>query len=135
MDERQRVKVLRESIDPEMRRWHESHPRRPTVPDCLDLLGRHNTHGVEVDLIAWELEQQARLSPDMVIEAARECESEWPRLILLQAIEVAAIEEAIPLFSELLRHGNDSERSCAVRGLKAINSKLARTVLFESGIE
>lgn len=134
MNDRQRTKLLRKSPDPEERRWLQRFPRRPSIDQCLDVLSERNTRGLWIDLACWELEEHARETPQEVIDTVSRLDDPWLRLIMLGAIENAEIEEAIPLFAEILSRGTTEEQSYAIRGLRAINTKAARTILFEAGV-
>lgn len=134
MNERRRAKLLRESIDPVEQRWYERFPRRPSINDCLAVLKEHNTRGYLLEIVCWELEEHAKDSPQEVIDLTRECTDSWQRHMLLGAIEIAQIPEAASLFADILEKGVPDERPYAIRGLKSLDTKEARTILYRMGI-
>lgn len=121
-------------IDPEYERWKRKYPAFPGVAKCVELLRQTNVQGEWIDIICFELQDHATEDPAELIEAIRAPENKGVRLILLGVLENAAVPEAIPLFSDVLQSGDESERDYAIRGLEEIDTKEARTVLWRAGV-
>jgi len=134
MNARQRKKWLQDHVDPVARQWYQRFSKQPSIEDCLTVLRQGNLQGGLSDWIGWELTDHAKDSPCEVIDAVGKCEEDYSRICLLMAIEIAVIPEALSLFAEILHSEIEPERECAIRGLQALNSKAARTVLFEAGV-
>ena len=118
-------------IDPEYDRWFQKYPTFPGVAKCVELLKRPNVRGAWRDIICWQLKEHAAQHLEELMSAIRADENAGIRLMLMGALEEAAVPESLPLWKEYLQSGNDEERQYAERALKAINTKEARRLLWE----
>ena len=99
----------------------------------MELLKRSNVGGAWLDIICWQLEEHAAENLADLTSAIRAEENAGIRLMLMQALENAALPESLPLWEEYLQSPNAHERQYAVRALDAINTKAARRLLWEHG--
>lgn len=118
-------------IDPEYERWFQKYPKFPGVAKCVDLLKRGNVQGAWIDIICWQFEEHSAETLDELMSAIRADENAEIRLILMGALENAALPESLPLWEEFLQSTNGDEREYAARALQAINTKEARRLLWE----
>ena len=129
-----RFRMYRDSPDPEERRWGQTYPRFPGVAECVRLIHSGKARGVWIDIIAWELTDHAKECFDELVRAFREEKplASTAAFVILEAIEVAKLPEAIPFWSEVLAEGHPEFGRYARRALKAINSRESRTVLWKA---
>src|SRR5262249_21994873 len=83
-------------IDPVEARWKRQYLKFPGVAKCVELLGRHNVRGYLIDIICWELEENAKAHAAELIAAFRREQNEWIRRILLVVMSEAKLPEALP---------------------------------------
>lgn len=113
--------------------WHHRHRRFPGVAYCIEFLKRPSTSGELVDVVCGELESHAADHVSELLAAVDEAANSSLRLLLLRALENAALESTLSFWSELLRGEIPVERLYAIRALQRINSKESRRVLWEAG--
>jgi hypothetical protein len=119
--------------DPVYTRWKRQHPKFPGVAKCVELLGRHNVQGSLVDIICAELQQNAASHAAELITAFRAEPDEHVRRILLGIIYEAQLPEALPVFVEHLRSGDEVLRYWSEQGLRSLNTPESRKALWEAG--
>lgn len=80
-----------------------------------------------------DLEDHAAMHMDALIAAFREETDEGVRILLFSAIACAGLPSTIPLLQEILQQDKSaSVRDWAIRGLKELNTKEARRILYEA---
>lgn len=120
-------------LDPEEQRWDRKYPRFPGVAKCVEFLHRTNVQSTWIDIICIELEKHAEKNSNELITATRkeiERNSGIGRM-LLHVVADSKLPEALPLFAELLQSPDESLHPYAVSGLKQLNIKEARRLLWE----
>ena len=123
---------FRDHLDPAYREWGQKYPRFSGVAECVRLIREHKARGVITDIIVFELaEHAASCLPDL-IEAFRDNESGDVRMFVLMALEIARVPESVEFFGEVLRDGNPEYEPYALRALKSIDTREARTLLWEA---
>ncbi len=126
---------MKQPLDPEEQRWNQKYPRFPGVAKCVELLHRSNVQGAWVDIICYKLEKHARDNANELIAVTRaelERESGVERILLHVVID-SQLPAAIDLFAELLQSPDESLRPYGVQGLKRLDSKEARRLLWKYG--
>ena len=126
---------MKPPIDPEEVRWNRKYPRFPGVAKCVELLRSPKVHGAWVDIICLELEQHAHEFADELIAATRheiERDSQTGR-ILLVVVADSKLPEAFTLFEELLQSPDESLRPFGIDGLKQLDTKDARRLIWKYG--
>ncbi len=120
-------------VDPEYERWYRKYPSFPGVAKCVELLRCTNAKGAWIDIICQELQQHAETDAADLIDATgiavEQNYSVTP--ILLQILGEAKIEDALPLFNELLETSHEYLRPYAIDGLKQLDTKEARRLLWQ----
>ncbi len=126
---------MKQPLDPEKQRWNEKYPRFPGIAKCVELLGRSNVQGSWVDIICYELERHASENAEELIAATRIEIDRNSRVgrILLNVVSDAGLPEAINLFADLLQSSDVALRRYGETGLKRLDTKEARGVLWEYG--
>lgn len=124
------MKQKKRILDPEYDRWCRKYPHFPGVAKCVELLHSTNVRGLWIDIICDELLLNAHDHADELIAATR-AGVEQGSTILLHVLADAKLPEALPLFAELLRSPDESLRHYGVAGLKQLDSKEARRLLWE----
>jgi hypothetical protein len=119
-------------ISPEYLKWKRKYPKYPGTEKCVELLW--NAHGERIEIICHEIEQHSKTNPSELIEAVEREKNFWVRRILLGILDDIAAPRAIPIFTKILESGEEDEYDYAVRGLRRIDTKEARTILFKAGI-
>jgi hypothetical protein len=119
-------------IDPEYNRWGRKYPKFPGVAECIRLLQARNVRGVWVDIIVYELAAHADECLPELEAAFRSDLDEWVRLMVLMAIEMAQVSDAVPFLTEVLRERHPRFTPYAERGLSAIGTKEARAALWNA---
>jgi len=103
--------------------------------EVLELLNRTNVQGAWIDIICYELEQNAEDHSQKLIDATRaelERDSSASR-ILLYVVADLKLADAYGLFAELLDSPDETLRPYGVNGLKLLDTKESRRLLWEYG--
>ena len=119
-------------VDPEHQRWGRTYPGFPGVAECVRLVQSGKAEGAWIDLIVLDLAINASDCLVDLLETYRREESDRMRLIILMALELAALPDSIEFLSEVLRQGDPRLAPYALHGLKAIDSKASRRALREN---
>jgi hypothetical protein len=122
----------REHLDPEYQRWGRKYPRFPGVAECAHLIRAGKARGAWADIIAEELACHAGDCFTELIETFRSDPSDSVRLYVLMALETAALPQAVPFLTEVLRGNDPGFALYAERGLRAINTPESRTALWHA---
>ena len=124
---------FRDEIDPEVRRWRRKYPRFPGVAECARLIRARKDRGVWADIIAYELAENASRCLQELIDTFRTDRSQkGVRLYVMMALEMAKLPESVPFLLEVLGTGDPNFSPYAERALRAINTKEARTALWNA---
>jgi hypothetical protein len=124
-------------VDPEYEQWYRQYPRFPGVAKCVELLRSPNVHGAWIDIICYELEEHAHENAQELIRATRteiNINSGVGR-ILLHVVADSKLPEAFDLFAELLQSPDETLRPYGVTGLKQLDTKAARRLLWQHGAD
>ncbi|MDJ0765319.1 MAG: hypothetical protein QNJ97_20230 [Myxococcota bacterium] len=123
--------MTKQHIDPEYARWKRKYPMYPGTEKCVELLRSNSVRGTWIDIICHEIEQYSITNPSKLIEAVERRENHGIRRVLLGILENIACPESISVFIKILESGEEDERDYAVRGLRRIDNKEARTALVQ----
>lgn len=121
------------TVDPEEERWLKKYHHFPGVGECIRLLKRSNVNGTWVDIICEELTAHAGENAVELIAAVHSETEEGVKVLLLAALAEAGLPEAIPVLAENLASAQDLLRHWAEVGLRKVNTKEARTILWQHG--
>jgi len=119
--------------DPEATRFYRKYPKYPGLRTCLTLLRNRNANAVWIDLICWEMWDHVADDVEETVAAFHDEPDEWVRILLLCAVAEACCPEFMPLLQENLASQQESLSFWAEAGLKNIDTKEARTVLWHFG--
>ena len=133
MSERQRSMREEQLDDPVYIRWKRQHPHFPGVAKCIDLLRRRNVRAGLVDIICHELQANATAHAEELLAACHRERDDRVRRILLGIICEASLPAAFLLLMEYLRSSDERLRSCAVEGLRRLDTPETRKVLWKAG--
>lgn len=122
----------RDHPDPAYRRWRRKYPRFPGVAECLRLVKTRKALGTWADFIAAELAENAAAHLLELIAAFRSEPSEDVRLYIMMALDLARPPEAAAFLAEVLREGNPRLVTFATMALQGIDTKEARTALWNA---
>jgi hypothetical protein len=122
----------RDHVDPEYRRWGRTYRTFPGVEECARLIRDRKATGAWADIVAFELAYNASDHLNELISAFRDHESDDVALYVLMALELAALPASVEFLSSVLRNGNVKFMPYAQRALRAIDTKEARTALFNA---
>ena len=125
--------MAKQYVDPEEERWDRKYPRFPGVAKCVELLRSGNACGTWVDIICNELTKNARENVEELISATRvelERDSNVGRM-LLHVVADSKLPEAFGMFVELLKSPDLTLRQYGVEGLKQLDTKEARRLIWE----
>lgn len=115
--------MRRHPMTNEMRRF-------PGLNECLAMMrSRHDPQMAE-DGFAWLHGRAGAFVDEFIVEFQREPEH-GVRCWLLELIGAARSEKALPILIEQAKGADESLRNWAVRGLKNLDTKPARTALWE----
>lgn len=119
--------------DPEFVRWKRSYPSFPGVAKCVELLRSPNVRGAWVDIICQELTKHASEYPEeLVAETQKELQdSSGVGKILLGVLADARLSEAQALFEDLLSSKDATLPKYGLAGLKALDTKESRRIVWE----
>ena len=110
--------------------------KRPTFPGfsrCLKMM-RHNNPGVNEDGFGWLASRAAEYLPQL-IAAFWDEDNAGIRPWLMELIGLAKSPAALPFLLERLNDENESIRWWAVRGLRYLDTKEARTALWRADLD
>jgi hypothetical protein len=127
-----RSSPYRDHLDPEYRRWGEKYPRFPGVAECVRLIRSHKAQGAWADIIVHELAANAANCFPELIAAYRADSNDDVRMYVMMALEIARLPEAVPFFAEVICDGDDRFTPYAKRALKGIDTREARTALWNA---
>lgn len=122
----------RDHIDPEYRRWGEAYPRFPGVAECARLIRSRKAKGAWADIIVHELAANAADCLPELIAAYREGSSDDVLTYVMMALDIARLPESVPFLEEIVRRGDDRYTPYAKRALKSIDTREARTALWNA---
>ena len=120
--------------DPVYIEWKCKHRKFPGVAKCIELLGHRNTKGSLVDIICWELKENAAAHAAEIIAAFRSSTDDHLRVLLLSVLCEARLPEAFPVFVEHLRCGNEELKRWSIWGLRDLGTREARQALWDAGV-
>jgi hypothetical protein len=123
---------FRDHIDPEYQRWGRTYPKFPGVAECARLIRNGKARGAWVDIIADELAVNAGDCLPDLINTFRMDSSEDVRLFVMMALDTARIPQSVPFLKEVLIGGNAKFAAIAERALSGIDTREARTVLWNT---
>ncbi len=126
--------MSKQIIDPEYERWKRKYPKFPGIDKCVELLRSPNVRGAWIDIVCSEIEQYSKKDPSELIEAVNTAENSEVRNILLGILEGIASPEAVSVFAKILSSDKMDEHDYAISGLRRIDTKEARTVLWNAGV-
>jgi len=126
------TKSSKKSIDPEINRWNDTYPKAPDVQACVKLLKDHHVKGTWVDLVIAQLTHHAADHLEAMIAIFHAETNEWVRVMLLSAIAEASLPPALSLFVANLYSDDAHLRRWALYGLKSLDTKESRTVLWNA---
>jgi hypothetical protein len=119
-------------IDPEQARWNRTYPKFPGVRVCVELLKQRNIHGTWIDIIEIELTTHAAEHLEEMMTIFHAETDEWVRTMLFWPITEARLPQAFSFLLESLYSDNPQFRQLAIRGLKLLDTREARTALWEA---
>jgi hypothetical protein len=123
-------KGARDHVDPEYQRWKRKYPRFPGVAELMRLIRTRKAKGSWADIIVNEMADHAKECMADLLETFRTDESEEVRLYIMMALDIARPPEAVPFLAEVLREGNPRYARYAESALRGINTREARTALW-----
>ena len=118
-------------IDPDDERYRRKYPSFPGVAETVRLLKLGGTRGGYLDAVLADLREHAPQVLDEVVHAVDTADDERIRVLLLGELAETGDERLVGLFARLLSDGNESVSYWAREGLRRIDTKAARTALFE----
>ncbi len=122
----------RDSVDPEYRHWGKKYPRFPGVAECVRLIQEGKATGAWSDIIVYELaEHAAACLPELVV-AYREASNDRVQLYVMLALDTSYPPEAVPFLADVLREGIESHAALAKSALQGIDTREARTALWDA---
>ncbi len=117
--------------DPEEVQFYKAYPEYPGLQTCLTLLRTRKAKRLWIDLICWEMWDHVADDVQETVAAFHDEPDEWVRIFLLGAVAEARCPGFIPLLQENLSSENESLSFWAEAGLKNMDTKEARTVLWQ----
>src|SRR5215470_1393139 len=123
----------RHHSDPVYRSWDRKYPRFPGVDECARLIRAGKARRAWADIIAYELAENANNCLPALIDTFRNDPGDHVRLYMMMALEIAGLPESVPFLAEVLRDDNPQFTPYAERTLRSINTREARTVLWQAG--
>ena len=121
----------RDHIDPEHQRWGRTYHRFPGVAECVRLIQDGKARGTWTDIIVHELGENAAGCLPELIEVFGSNADESVRLYIMMALDLAWLPESVPFLEQVLREGNPAFTPYAMSARKHIDTKEARTVLWQ----
>ena len=121
-----------EIIDPEWERYAKKYPSFPGVQKCVELLGSSFLRGTRVDFVVNMMENHAHDHVDELIDAYWAQSDERLRAIIANVISNEPIENTEDFFWNVLNSQHKESWWSAFYGLKQLNSKNARTYLWQA---
>jgi HEAT repeat protein len=104
------------------------------VATCVELLKRRNVKGGFLEVVYAELQENAPAHIGELLATFKTERDELVRRAILEILSESGASEALPLFVEQLRSGDESLRGWAERGLRKLTSPEARKALWETGV-
>ncbi len=120
-------------VDPEQERWLKKYPHFPGVGECVMLLKRPNVSGTWVDIICENLTAHAGENAVELIAALRSEPEKGVKVLLLAALAEAGLPESVSVLAENLASDQERLQHWAEVGLRKVNTKEARTILWHHG--
>ena len=120
----------RQSIDPQEQRYYQAYPHFPGIAQGLTLL-RHRKGGYW-EAVFGDFETHAPELLDELIQVCRDTSNADIRWMLLEIIGGVQSTTALTLFTDYLTDPDERVRWWAAYGLHALNTKEARTFLWDA---
>lgn len=120
--------------DPEWARYQRKYPRFPGVEHCVKLLGGTRLRGTGIEFIMLQLEDHSSEHVTELISAIHTTEDDRVRALLVSALSKgdASGPEVLTLFEHMLWSDYSCTWSYATHGLRRLNTKDARRVLWRA---
>jgi hypothetical protein len=119
------------AVDPDEQRYRRNYPRFPGVAETVQLLKLGGTRGGYLEAVLGDLREHAPEVLDDVTNAVDEEVDQRIRTLLVAELAEVADHRLIAFFASLLDDANESVAHWAELGLELIDTKQARTVLFQ----
>jgi hypothetical protein len=122
----------RDHIDPEYQRWGQKYHRFPGVAECARLIRARKAKGTWADIIVDELAEHATECLDDLIAEFHGDPTGGVRVFVMMALEIARPPATVLFLVDVLREGDPQFVPYAERTLKGINTRDARTALWNA---